>query len=118
MILDPTWQGASQDIADIEEEAQAKQDAAERREQEEQERKAAAARKAEDDDRRRAEAATRAIKTAPRARGRGVSRGASANPASSTPAASSSNTSLLRAPSNSRRGTSGIGRARGVRGKT
>ena len=35
LILDPSWQGASQDIADIEEEAQSKQYAAEREEQEE-----------------------------------------------------------------------------------
>lgn len=121
LILDPTWQGASQDIADIEEEAQAKQDAAERREQEEQERKAAAARKAEEDERRRAEAATRVTtKTTSRGRGRGVStsRGANSMATSSTPATTSSNSSLLRAPSTSRRGTSGIGRVRGVRGKT
>lgn len=120
LILDPSWQGASQDIADIEEEAQAKQYAAERRETEEQERKAAAARKAEDDEKRRVEAAVRPTKTPARGRGRGVSRGASTSSAS-TPAPSSGNTSMLRAPSTtSRRGTTGssIGRARGSRGKT
>ena len=114
LILDPSWQGASQDIADIEEEAQSKQYAAEREEQEEQERKAAAARKAEEDEKRRAEAVSRTqSRPTTRGRGRGSARGTST---ASTPAGS--NTSLLRAPSASRGRTTGIGRSRGVRGKT
>lgn len=122
LILDPTWQGATQDIADIEEETQAKQDAAERRALEEQERKADMARKAEEDERRRAEAATRVSKSATRGRGRGMARGASSSTSTATPAsATSANTSMssiARGTSSTRRATGGIGRLRGVRGRT
>ena len=79
----------------------------------EQERRAAATRKAEEDERRRTEAVSRGVKPSTRGRGRVVSRGNSA----ATPA-SAGNTSLLRQPSTSKRGTSGIGRGRGVRGKS
>lgn len=116
LILDPSWQGATQDIADIEEEAQAKQYAAERQEAEEQDRKAAATRKAEEDERRRSEAASRTSKPPVRGRGRVVSRGASTTTA--TPASAAGNTSLLRAPSSSRGRTSNYGRVRGTRGKS
>lgn len=115
LILDPSWQGASQDIADIEEDAQAKQYAAERQEAEEQERKAAAARKLEEDERRRTEAVSKSSKPTARGRGRVASRGASTT--TSTPA-SAGNTSLLRAPSTSRGRVSSYGRARGTRGKS
>lgn len=117
LILDPTWQGASQDIADVEEEAQAKQDAAERRELEEQERKAAVARKSEEEEKRTVEAAARPPRPSTRGRGRGIGRGSTTStaPASTT---SSANTSMLRGPSGTRRGSSSIGRVRGVRGKT
>ncbi|OAP63419.1 hypothetical protein AYL99_02646 [Fonsecaea erecta] len=61
LILDPSWQGASQDIADIEEEALEKQRAANRREAEEEERKkaaaAAAAKQAQQEERRKTETA-------------------------------------------------------------
>ncbi|KAK2802702.1 hypothetical protein FQN51_004226 [Onygenales sp. PD_10] len=58
LILNPSWQGATQDIADIENEAILKQQAAERRELELQQRREALARKAEEDERKRAEAAS------------------------------------------------------------
>ncbi|KAF2096970.1 hypothetical protein NA57DRAFT_77220 [Rhizodiscina lignyota] len=57
LILNPNWQGASQDLADIENEERQRQAAAERREAEEQARKAEAARRAEEEERRRAVAA-------------------------------------------------------------
>lgn len=54
LILNPNWQGASQDIADMEHEAASKQQEAERRERELQQRREAAAKKAEEEERRRA----------------------------------------------------------------
>ncbi|KAK8194463.1 DASH complex subunit Duo1-domain-containing protein, partial [Phyllosticta paracitricarpa] len=59
LILSPNWQGASQDVADIEADELAARQAAERREREEVVRREAALRKAEEDERRRAEAAAR-----------------------------------------------------------
>ncbi|KAK5088802.1 hypothetical protein LTR05_003024 [Lithohypha guttulata] len=117
LILDPSWQGATQDITDIEEEAQAKQYAAERREVEEQERRAAAAQRAEEEERRRTEASVRTSKPAVRARGRVVSRGAGTTSTASAQTTASGNTSMLRAPSSSRGRPGNASRARGVRGK-
>lgn len=54
LILNPDWQGATQDVADIENEAIQRQQAAERREQALQQQREAAARKAEEEERRRA----------------------------------------------------------------
>ncbi|KAH7552760.1 galactokinase [Bipolaris maydis] len=73
LILNPQWQGASQDLVDIEEEQAHRQQAAQRRAAEEQARREAAARKIEED-RQRAEAAA---KPGTRGRGRGRPRGAS-----------------------------------------
>jgi len=70
LILNPAWQGASQDHADQEQEVYARQQAAERRELEEQERRAAAAKRAEDEERRKAEAATRTSNPSQRGKGR------------------------------------------------
>ncbi|KAG5207245.1 DASH complex subunit Duo1 [Trichophyton interdigitale] len=53
LVLDPLWQGATQDMADIETEARERQQEAERRELELQERKIAQERKAEEEQRRR-----------------------------------------------------------------
>ncbi|OKL63153.1 hypothetical protein UA08_01608 [Talaromyces atroroseus] len=69
LLLDPRWQGASHDIAEMESEAAAKQQAAERRERELQERREAAARKAEKEEK------ARAAGTAAAGRGRGTVRG-------------------------------------------
>ncbi|KAH0559768.1 hypothetical protein GP486_003719 [Trichoglossum hirsutum] len=78
LILDPSWQGATQDILDVENEAILEQQAAERRELEEQQRKAAAAKRAaEDEQRQRAIEAGKGTRGAVRgARGRVGSRGA------------------------------------------
>ncbi|KAH9871602.1 hypothetical protein J1614_005857 [Plenodomus biglobosus] len=74
LILNPQWQGASQDLADIEEEESHRQQAVQRRAAEEQARRDAAARQAEEE-RRKAEAAPKA---GARGRGRGTRpRGAS-----------------------------------------
>ncbi|KAL4873427.1 DASH complex subunit Duo1-domain-containing protein [Aspergillus spectabilis] len=54
VILNPNWQGASQDVADMENEELLKQQAAERRERELEQRREAAVRKAEEDERKRA----------------------------------------------------------------
>ncbi|KAF4307195.1 DASH complex subunit duo1 [Botryosphaeria dothidea] len=59
LILDPNWQGATQDLAEIEADTIAQQQAIERREREEQARREATARKAEEDERKRAEASSR-----------------------------------------------------------
>lgn len=102
LILDPSWQGASQDIADIEEEATSQRQAAERREIEERERRAAAAKKAEEEeDRRRADVA--AVKPKPVVRGRsGIGRGSSTTRSTSV-GAGNVNTSTV----GSSRGTTG-----------
>ncbi|KAL4991307.1 DASH complex subunit Duo1-domain-containing protein [Aspergillus falconensis] len=55
VILNPNWQGASQDVADLENEELLRQQAAERRERELQQQREAAARKAEEDERKRAQ---------------------------------------------------------------
>jgi hypothetical protein len=122
LILNPSWHGASQDLADAEQETLMKQQAAERKDYEEQERRLAVARKTEDDERRRAEAAARVPRGSSRGRGRGLGRGGGT--------ASTSNTSYVgvggqggtrgatRGSSTARRTTSGIGRGIGsVRGR-
>jgi hypothetical protein len=53
--LNPSWQGATQDIADIENESILRQQAAERREIEEKRRREALARKVEEEERKKAE---------------------------------------------------------------
>ncbi|KKK16317.1 hypothetical protein ARAM_001768 [Aspergillus rambellii] len=55
LILNSNWQGAVQDVADMENEELLKQQAAERRERELQQQREAAARKAEEEDRKRAQ---------------------------------------------------------------
>ncbi|OGM39254.1 hypothetical protein ABOM_012065 [Aspergillus bombycis] len=59
LILNPNWQGAVQDVADLENEERLKQQAAERRERELQEQREAAARRAEEEEKRRTQAAAR-----------------------------------------------------------
>ena len=74
LILNPAWQGANQDLADLEDEAAQKQQEAQRRHIEEQHRREAAVRKAEEDERRRAEAVARGSRGS-RGRGRVTGRG-------------------------------------------
>ncbi|QMW27990.1 hypothetical protein G4B84_003279 [Aspergillus flavus NRRL3357] len=59
LILNPNWQGAVQDVADLENEERLKQQAAERRERELQEQREAAARRAAEEEKRRTQAAAR-----------------------------------------------------------
>lgn len=132
LILSPSWHGSSQDLADSEQEALLKQQAAERREYEEQERRMEAARKAEADERKRAEgAAVRLPRAGARGRGRGLGGRGAARGAYQT----ADNTTYVGAgesgqgrvsgrgttrgsSTTSRRTTSGIGRGVGpVRGR-
>jgi DASH complex subunit Duo1 len=123
LILDPSWEGVSQDIADMERELVAKQQAAERREAEEQERRTAAARKAEEDERRRAEATTKSTKPTGRGKGRVGGRGSNTTTSAGTGyvavggSANTSTSGILRGPSTARRGATGIGRGAGLRGR-
>ncbi|EXJ56950.1 hypothetical protein A1O7_07294 [Cladophialophora yegresii CBS 114405] len=125
LILDPSWQGASQDIANIEEEALQKQRATERREAEEEERKMAAARRAEQEEKRKTEAVVQPTKTGI---WRGTSRAPSAGRGSGAQTPSSSyvqvggpnSSGTRRGTSSTRRTTSGVGRGtagRGTRGR-
>ncbi|OCT49128.1 putative DASH complex subunit Duo1 [Cladophialophora carrionii] len=121
LILDPSWQGASQDIANIEEEALQKQRAIERREAEEEERKIAAARRADEEEKRKTEAVVKPTKA-------GASRGTSRAPSAGrgsvahTPSSSyvqmggTSSSGIRRGTSSTRRTTSGIGRGTAGRG--
>jgi len=74
LILNPNWQGASQDVADMENEVELKAQAAERRALEEERRREAAKRRAEEEERER-QAGTTVRGT--RGRGRGSARGGS-----------------------------------------
>lgn len=114
LILNPQWQGASQDLVDIQEEEAHKQQAAERRAAEEQARREAAARKAEED-RRKAEATT---KPTARGRGRGGARPRGASTSSTgqySVGGQIARGGLNRSGSTSNRAGSGIGR--GLRGR-
>ncbi|OAL33040.1 hypothetical protein AYO22_00125 [Fonsecaea multimorphosa] len=86
LILDPSWQGASQDIEDIEEEALEKQRAADRREAEEEERKRVAAKQAQEEERRKLETATKPTRGTSRGTGRmgAAGRGSAASTQSSS----------------------------------
>lgn len=113
LILNPAWQGASRDIADLENESLLRQQAAERRELEEQQRREAAARKAEEDQeqRRRAESSAgrgnRGLKTRG---GRGVGRGASMTGSTSRGVRGQTMRGVGRGGSTSTRGSSTTGR--------
>ncbi|EXJ87679.1 hypothetical protein A1O1_04603 [Capronia coronata CBS 617.96] len=125
LILDPAWQGASQDIADIEEETLKKQRAADRREVEEQERRLAAARQVEAEEKRKAETHTKQAKVPSRGGSRigTTTRGTKASTSSYVQmGGSGTNTAsaVKRGTSSTRRSTSGIGRGiagRGSRGR-
>ncbi|CAI6340105.1 unnamed protein product [Periconia digitata] len=110
LILNPQWQGATQDLADIQDEEAQRQHAAERRAAEEERRKEAAARKAEED-RRKAEAAS---KTGTRGRGRGSVRTRGV-PSSGYGVSRQTGQGVNRSGSTRGRPASGIGR--GLRGR-
>ncbi|KAK5061269.1 hypothetical protein LTR84_007811 [Exophiala bonariae] len=125
LILDPNWHGATQDIANIEQEATEKQRAAARQEAEELERRSAAAQRAEEEERRKADLLAKQSKPT---RGKGSSRIGTTGRGSSSSTSTSyvqmggstnTTTGTRRGTSSSRRVTSGIGRVgvgRGGRG--
>lgn len=117
LILNPQWQGASQDLVAIEEEESYRQQAAERRAAEDQARKEAAAKKAEED-RRRAETPARA---GTRGRARGT-RGRGARSTTPTPGGyvgvgGQAGRGVNRSSSTTGRAGSGIGRGLRSRGR-
>ncbi|KAI9762152.1 MAG: hypothetical protein M4579_000632 [Chaenotheca gracillima] len=118
LLLDPTWQGASQDVADVENESILKQQAAERRDQEEQQRRQVAARRAEDDERRRTDASTRTARGT-KGRVRPAGRGTPSTGASSSEVGGQGRgRAANRGTTGTGRGPSGIGRGRGsLRGR-
>ena len=116
LILNPQWQGASQDLVEIEEEEVHRQQAAQRRAAEDQAKKEAAARRIEEE-RRRAEAPPRG---GTRGRGRGTRRGAT----TPTPSAGGyvgvggqAGRGISRSDSTRGRAGSGIGRGPRARGR-
>ncbi|KAL8673887.1 MAG: hypothetical protein Q9168_001707 [Polycauliona sp. 1 TL-2023] len=113
LILDPSWHGATQDLADTENESLLKQQEKERSELEELRRREARARKAEEEEKRRLENAGSKSSRGARGRGRGSSRaGRSASQASQ-----SGSTTPAR-PSGSRVARAGSGIGRGTRGRS
>ncbi|KAL3466624.1 DASH complex subunit Duo1-domain-containing protein [Aspergillus heterothallicus] len=121
VILNPNWQGASQDAVDLENEEFLRQQAAERRERELQQQREAAARKAEEDERKKAPStSTRGARGLTRGRVRaGLGRtpsvsypGTSARTTSSATGAKTSSTTTRRPVSGIARGT-GLTRGRG-----
>ncbi|KAJ5924777.1 hypothetical protein N7466_008964 [Penicillium verhagenii] len=109
LILDPNWQGATQDVADMENEETQKRQAAERREQALLLQREAAARKAEEEAQRRALLSTRGT--------RGTSRGTVRSTGlGRTPSVSTSRPGAVRGSSTTatRRPVSGIARGGGT----
>ncbi|KAL7925246.1 DASH complex subunit Duo1 domain-containing protein [Trichoderma austrokoningii] len=120
LILDPTWKGATDDLAEIEAEALRKQQAEARKAAEEEERKEEIRRRREEDEQRRklpASTSARGARGAPSglrgARGgRGRTRTAAGSSRIATRSRYSSSNSA--SASSSSRGTSGIGRGLGT----
>lgn len=112
LILNPNWRGSSQDLADIENEAVLKAQAAERRAAEEERRREEAKRRAEDEERRRQAGVTARGARGTRSRGRGVGRAGSVS-GTGYVAAGGQSTSSRSAPQGTARGGSGIGRGTG-----
>ncbi|PLB33685.1 DASH complex subunit Duo1-domain-containing protein [Aspergillus candidus] len=116
LILNPNWQGAVQDAADMESEELVRQQAAERRERELQQQREAVARRAQEEERRRAQGST--------ARGtRGTTRGRVPSTLGRTPSVSYKAPGASRTTTSSttrgsttttRRPVSGIARGSGV----
>ncbi|KAJ5648243.1 hypothetical protein N7490_004615 [Penicillium lividum] len=117
LILNPNWQGASQDVADMENEEIQKRQAAERREQALLQQREAAARKAEEDAQRRA-LSTRGTRGTSRGTVRSTGLGRTPSVSTSRPGATrgSSTTTTRRPISGIARGGGTVGTARG-RGK-
>ena len=122
LILNPNWKGATQDVADMENEQVLKAQAAERRAAEEERRREDARRKAEDEERQRQAGTVARGARGTRGRGRGVGRtgGLSSGYGANSGSSSTGGRGSLQPPA-STRGGSGIGRgtargrARGVK---
>ncbi|KAF2871824.1 DASH complex subunit Duo1-domain-containing protein [Massariosphaeria phaeospora] len=110
LILNPQWQGATQDLVDIQDEEVQRQHYAERRAAEEQSRREAAARRVEEESRR-----AEAVGKTPRGRGRGGRARSTSTSAGYTGVGGQSGRGLNRSGSSSSRAGSGIGR--GLRGR-
>ncbi|GAB7363049.1 hypothetical protein MBLNU230_g3342t1 [Neophaeotheca triangularis] len=105
LILNPNWQGATQDVEDVENEELRKQQESERRTREEERRREEAARRADEEERRKA---VEGPKTGTRARGRGTRAGSTAGRLGASGTMRGRST-----PTSSARG-SGIGRGTSV----
>jgi hypothetical protein len=121
LILNTKWQGATNDIAEIENDAAAKQQAVERREQEMRQRREAAARKAEEEEKKRVQAASASASRGSRGVTRGRVRGGLARtPSVSSSAKGTAGVSRTTSTSTTSRERPGSGIARGpapVRGR-
>ena len=116
LLLNTNWHGAVQDLANIENEAILRMQAAERKAAEEVRRKEEARRRAEEEERQQQAGATRGARGT-RGRGRGVGRACSVS-SSGYGVGGSSNLSSSRGTSQTTAGRSGIGRSSGsVRGR-
>ena len=126
LILDPTWQGTSQDIIDMESETAARQQAAERRKQELQQQREEAVRKAEEAERRRGQSTSTSSRgrigtTRGRVRSTGLGRTPSVSQSSTSSnatrtasrGASATTTTTTRRPISGKLGARGSGIARG-----
>jgi hypothetical protein len=121
LILNPNWQGALQDVADMENEELLRQQAAERRERELQQQREAAARKAEEEERKRALAGSARGTRGTSTRGRIVRNTGLGRTPSVSYSGTSSSTSRIAAnrggtstTTSTRRPVSGIARGSGV----
>jgi hypothetical protein len=118
LILNPSWQGATEDLAAIEAEELQRQRDAHRRQYEEQQRREAAARKAEEDERKREAAALSRGTRGTRGRVRGARAGSSVSGTSSGyGVGGSGRTTPARGASGTARSGSGIGRGLRARGR-
>ncbi|KGO37034.1 DASH complex, subunit Duo1 [Penicillium expansum] len=109
LILNPNWQGASQDMIDIENQAIQRQQAAERREQALQQQREVAARKAEEIEKRRAQV-TRGTRGT-----RGTTRGTVRTTGlGRTPSVSTTRTATRGSTTTTQRPASGIARGSGI----
>lgn len=112
LILNPNWQGATQDLEDMENDELRKQQESERRVREEERRREEAARKSEEEERRKA---VEGPKTGTRGRARGARVGSTAGRlgASGTMRGRGAATSSTRGSSGIGRGSSATARGRG-----
>ncbi|KAI1430720.1 hypothetical protein GGR50DRAFT_683535 [Xylaria sp. CBS 124048] len=133
LLLNPSWKGASQDLADLENEAAAKAAAAERRAAEEERRRAEVRRRAEEEQRQREAAASASSASSTRGRagtrvargtsristrGRGVGGSRPTSGMGTNPTADTTSSSVSSSRGNSKIGRGGFLRAgsRGARG--